>query len=363
MGALVCVCAVCGILALGLWPFHIPRNQVTWVPNEDALRFGDHGTALSVGAIQLPAIQAMTLELWINPARVWQHGKVLSFYDATHNALFMVKQDYTDLLLQRGMPAPRNHGRPPQLKVDEVFRKKSIFLTVTADAQQTTIYINGQRADATGDLQIRPEDLSGRLILANSPLRDDSWSGQMRALAIYGYAFSTEQVAEHYKHWIDGATLASQSGDQGLLLYCFNDRQGRTIHDRGTLGRNSYIPKKFVVVDHRWFEPPWSEVYTYSHYANDALINVVGFVPLGFVLAGYLSLATSIKRPLLLAVLMGATVSFLIEILQVFIPTRFSGVTDLFTNTFGTAIGAIVYRIAASHDWLDLAKDDETSAG
>ena len=73
-----------------------------------------------------------------------------------------------------------------------------------------------------------------------------------------------------------------------------------------------------------------------------ALKNVVGFVPLGFFFYAYLSY--SIRRAALVTVILGGAVSLTIEILQAYLPTRDSGMTDLITNTLGAYIGVQSYR-------------------
>jgi len=76
------------------------------------------------------------------------------------------------------------------------------------------------------------------------------------------------------------------------------------------------------------------------------LINIAGFVPFGFLVCAYFSLARRIRTPALVTILLGFTVSFTIESLQAFLPTRDSGTTDLITNTLGTCIGVWLYRLS-----------------
>jgi VanZ family protein len=50
--------------------------------------------------------------------------------------------------------------------------------------------------------------------------------------------------------------------------------------------------------------------------------------------------------PRMVVVVLGLTVSLLIEILQHFLPTRDSSMTDVITNTVGTMAGVGFYRPA-----------------
>jgi VanZ family protein len=52
------------------------------------------------------------------------------------------------------------------------------------------------------------------------------------------------------------------------------------------------------------------------------------------------------KQAAIVAVFIGALVSLAIEYFQSWLPTRFSGLTDIATNTFGTALGAAIFLFA-----------------
>jgi len=80
--------------------------------------------------------------------------------------------------------------------------------------------------------------------------------------------------------------------------------------------------------------------------ASDVFENTVLFLPLGFVLAGYFRrqgaiLSSSIAAVLLLSV----SGSYAIEVLQQFIPGRFSSLTDVIANTTGSALGFLCHRL------------------
>ncbi|MGC2017150.1 MAG: hypothetical protein WA657_15035, partial [Candidatus Acidiferrales bacterium] len=80
---LVCAVVLCGILVAGLAPFRRPRNAVTWLGNENGLRFGRYGTIWSSGefvATTAPNEASCSLEIWLQPGLANASSSVLGFY-------------------------------------------------------------------------------------------------------------------------------------------------------------------------------------------------------------------------------------------------------------------------------------------
>jgi len=138
------------------------------------------------------------------------------------------------------------------------------------------------------------------------------------------------------------------AGEHASALYLFRERSGAVVGDEAHLGTALYIPKQYQVMDKVVLEPIWSEFQLTRNYLDSAVKNVVGFFPLGFCFYAYLRRRLPTRHVALVTVLSGTAVSFTIEFLQAFLPTRDSGTTDIITNTMGTWIGVLGYNLLPS---------------
>ena len=84
----------------------------------------------------------------------------------------------------------------------------------------------------------------------------------------------------------------------------------------------------------------WEE---YRKNLLDIVINIAGFIPLGFLLSMYLTQkGLTFSKALMLSIVAGFVISLTIELLQYFLPTRTSSMPDLIANTMGTALGTLL---------------------
>ncbi len=48
----ICLVVLCVTLALGLWPFQAPKNEVAWLETRNGIRFAKHGGVFSAAPLQ-----------------------------------------------------------------------------------------------------------------------------------------------------------------------------------------------------------------------------------------------------------------------------------------------------------------------
>jgi len=349
----VCVGVLVVILNLGLWPFHAPKNEVTWVPDRNGLRFGDYGTVMSSGSFPVsgsPDKEPCSIEIWLQPALPDGGGTILTFYTPRKATRFSLYQSITDLLVQS---AGHHPSRGAKFYVSDIFRHaQPLFVTVASGAQGSTVYVNGAPTRTAPQFRLNGSDCAGRLIVGDSVLQQDTWSGDVRGLAIYHSELSASAVLRHYDAWTQNGRPVITPNERNVALYLFDERTGNVVHDCAGSGIDLKIPATYTVLDQLLLEPFWNEFYMRWSYWTNLLKNIVGFIPLGFCFYAYFSLVCRWERSTLITVVAGALVSLTIEIGQAYLPTRQSGTTDLFTNTLGTYLGVLAYQAAGVERWL-----------
>ncbi len=343
----ISLCVLVGILFVGLWPFTAhPQNQVAWLENSNGLRFGDYADIVSSAGFSRSGSEQggpCSLEMWLEPGVTDDTNTMLAFYTPENLFQFRIRQFNESLFLTRGAN-DQDHVRTVQIGVEHVLRHgRKLFLTITSDGKSTSIYENGELAQRSSHFGLTSKDFTGQLIVGNAPLENDSWSGELRGLAIYARDLNPEEILQHYQFWVSGEHPERSASKELIGLYTFDERSGRIIHNRANSGPDLFIPNSYEIGRYIILEPFWKEYHPGLGYYKNVAINIAGFIPLGFVFTAYLARIKEIRRAVLVSIVLGFTTSLTIEILQAYIPTRASGMTDVITNTLGTAIGARLY--------------------
>lgn len=342
-----CVAVLAMTLSLGLWPFHAPPNDVTWLKRASGLTLGRYGSVLSTGALDAGYSQSdSSVEIWVQPNRWVTSATFLSLYRPDHGFLFTLTQSLTDLEvavdIENGSEQVTANFIVDQALGQALWQKELVFVSLASGREGTMVYVDGVLAKSAPGFLIPA--LNGHVIVGDSPRQPNSFRGQICGLAIYGAQLSGVQVLQHYRTWTQTGRPEVTPEERNMALYLFDEHTGNTVRNQAANGADLHIPKTYGVVDKVALEPFWKEFDFSRSYWSGNFKNVIGFMPAGFCLFAYFTVAHPIKKALPMTLFLGLAVSLTIEILQIFLPTRDSGTTDLFTNTLGTYFGVWCYK-------------------
>lgn len=144
------------------------------------------------------------------------------------------------------------------------------------------------------------------------------------------------------------AAIITLSGVRQLPLLSFRQWRGLLllIYLAGTL----YLGLKFNVQDHFRSTGPLREV---SFSLTDAVMNLFGFVPLGYLMISFMTSFLPQPAPEGSVVRFGVGawmicvgISFFIELVQYYLPGRTSSIVDLLNNGLGALLGV-------AYGWLE----------
>jgi hypothetical protein len=353
VAASFCALVVAGILIVGLWPFHSPRNGVRWRSDSAGLQFGRNSTVMSKGPLSTGSgpETAASLEIWITPDNVTGDGTILAFDSGTQPRLpLAIRQYCRSIALQTSVLDDSGIPRRPWLKVNNALQTgERSLITITASPGSTSVYINGKLRGRSPDLHLRAGSFSAQMVVGNSTT-DDLWQGTVSGFALYGRLLTPDQVQKHFASWNANQGPVQIVEEPPSALYLFQEGRGNVVASKIASAPDLEIPERYQVLHPAFIALPWddsllaSRVWTRGWYWKDMAINIAGFVPLGFLITASFAPGAPFVRSALTALALGFLLSFMIEGLQFFLPTRDSSLDDLVNNTIGTAAGTLFYR-------------------
>ena len=342
-----------GILAATLFPFRFRlKNDVSWLPAAQsgasvpgALLFGKHGVVVSDGPFTNPVTSgddsSCSIEILLKPASYVGSSAILAFSTQGHPWQMELWQYHDGLILSREWPPGANRYRYTKRDILHVLNStQSVLLTFSSSSKGTLVYLNSRLFQRLPGYSLSRQSMNAYLTLGTDPVHMDTWPGEFRGLTLFDRELSADEVATEYQNWTNSPVDHWKPISGRTSLFTFQEGQGTRVSNLSASGPDLAIPSLFKLPFKPFLARPWEEFSPTWDYFNDVLRNIVGFIPLGFALCGYLSMRRRTSHPLLIAVVLGALTSLGIEILQGFLPHRESGITDILTNTLGTFIGA-----------------------
>ena len=351
----VSVAILFGILIFGLIPkdFHF-SNGVNWIKDQAGIRFSKYGIAYTHPFIELVEGEisepnSFSIEIALKPESYDEKGFnfILALHSGENSHQLLMGQYLSWIILMNGDDYDHKR-RTKRIAVNTASPSPTArFVTITTGKEGTQVYLNGQRVRTKKNLTLKiPNGRKARLMIGNSTNGRNSWQGDVYGLAFYGHTLTAQDAARHFNRWFQDQNFSFAKKDKPFVLYFFDEKEGLRALDHSGGNHHLEIPSKMQILEREILSPTWSLFKLNRSFIKDFVLNLVGFIPFGFILSATLFKlgGTFEKNNVLITVVLCFTLSLIIEILQAWIPSRSSHMLDLILNTLGAFMGTIIYR-------------------
>jgi len=316
--------------------------------------------------------RGLTLEVWLAAANTSQSGpaRIVSYSYGPILRNFTLGQQGMDLVTRLRTTRTSLNGIRPNLVVDDVFNSSEpVHIVVTYDFVYQTVFINGLeriRRKLPGG-KFTNWDPNYHLVLGNEASCERPWLGKLFRVEIYNRPLDGQEIVEKYENGWRIKSNPSETGQivsEGLVAkYLFDEGQGNSVHNSVAAGTSMdlRIPRYVRSLISSYLRWPESSL-GFTLKSEDSILNILGFIPLGFFFHGMLRNRHGLSWRLSAVVLFaGALISLCFESLQHYSVTRDSSSVDVLTNTLGTLLGIMLdrwYIRHVGHYWTTVQTHD-----
>ena len=345
------------ILFAGLNPrdFHF-SNSVKWLKDKPGIAIDKYGilyTSPFVARGDVFKSDDFSIEMALRPAKNNEKdfGFIVVIENRKDGDQLLVAQWLSQIVVMNGGDYDyRRRTKRISVKIGPPSHQARL-LTITTGKEGTKVYIDGELAGAEKDLILRIPEGQDRILLSNSTYGRQSWRGDIYGLALYGSALSGKKILSHFVQWSNTKDFSFIAQEKPAVLYLFDEGGGSKVLDHSGGKHDLEIPPRMKILKKKILPLGWDEWKFNRSVLQDVVINLMGFIPLGFFFAATLLKLGGIYRRhyRLIAICLGFMISLFIEILQMWIPSRSSEMRDLLMNTLGAFLGTMICRFAAQY--------------
>jgi hypothetical protein len=325
-----------------------PINLVHW-SGGTGLRFESPSQVLSERPLWLHGGE-FTLEVWLAPDAPPSVGnrEILSFVDGPGVSPLLLGQWPKGFFLRSRVHNPK--GRPSQDRYGRFAIATTVHLAVLGRGQEAMLFVDGEPTQVSVSMPESP--FGGRLLLGSSASGFRPWLGELQAVAIYDRAIEAEEIQRHAALSPFGRGIDATATGGPVAFYAFDQPGGVRIESQRDGAPTLLLPERvskpsppilrFMFSGKNWFH-------------RDVALNLLGFLPLGLVIAWQRG-----RSAVLVALAAGLVLSLSVELAQVLIPGRHSSAFDLISNTLGAGLGAVLAIVLGPRALTDADGADST---
>jgi VanZ family protein len=336
------------MLFAALYPFNFFQpNLVQWLPDEPGLYFDGLGLAATEKAATISLKKAVSVEILVKERRDSNNSgsrEIFSFYDGAVSPSLVVGRWGGRIFTYSRFEKNQSDIWYRIFRTQQRFtRGQDHLITVTFDEVEKAIYIDGRLENNKNVMLKDKSDIafSGRFMLGNSPILKNGWNGEIKGLALYNRILSPEEIGMHSTAVFEKGMRALAETPGCVALYPFDEGKGKTAGSLLGDIRPFLIPAGLNARDYLKLRMPHDNMRSEGFNKVDIIKNIGFFVPFGILLSVIILKKYKIgyAATFLIVVLAGGLLSFMIESLQLFLPLRWPGISDVFSNMVGSGFG------------------------
>ena len=341
-------------LLAGIWPYEpTDENRVTWLKPGSGLVFEASSQCIGEEPLWIDT-GAVTLEVWLKSAGQDLSGnyEILSLVNGPSVHRLLVGQFQGGLILRGRLDNPRGDPKRDHY-ADHWPHGRIRHLAVTVESGGAVLYANGRPTglELAATVAERGVPFGGRLLLGSSDSNWSQWHGNIFALAVHERILTRKELAHHADLGMSGRVdrtramapsglkeISELAGSPSLVaLYLFEEGTGSRASSQLEGAPALIFPERLI-------RPLATTLFTGPSNRRwnplDIVLNVLGFVPLGFVIAWRK------RRGIWIAIVCGVALSLSIELSQPWIPGRDSSLIDWLCNGAGALLGGLIAAVS-----------------